>query len=54
MKANVSTILEPRLDSEGRDSAWEQSIHQITELVFHWVCATLNMDFYDLQIVTAR
>ncbi|KAJ7858031.1 hypothetical protein B0H14DRAFT_3636775 [Mycena olivaceomarginata] len=30
-------ILEPRLDPEGRDSVWEHSIHQIVELVYHWL-----------------
>ncbi|KAJ7898214.1 hypothetical protein B0H14DRAFT_2675292 [Mycena olivaceomarginata] len=32
-------ILEPRLDPEGRDSVWEHSIHQIVELVYHWLVA---------------
>ena len=33
----ATTILKPRFDSEGRDSAWEHSVHQIVELVYHWV-----------------
>jgi hypothetical protein len=38
-------ILEPRLDPEGRDSVWEHSIHQIVELVYHWVRAILSASF---------
>ncbi|KAJ7470162.1 hypothetical protein B0H11DRAFT_1812624 [Mycena galericulata] len=38
-EGKVITTLEPRLDSEGRDSAWEHSIHQIVELVYHWLVA---------------
>ncbi|KAJ7318293.1 hypothetical protein DFH08DRAFT_892323 [Mycena albidolilacea] len=38
-EGNSTTILEPRLDPEGRDSAWEHSIHQIVELVYHWLVA---------------
>jgi hypothetical protein len=44
-KGSVTTILEPRLDPEGRDSAWEYSIHQIVELVYHWVRAILGASF---------
>ncbi|KAK7052256.1 hypothetical protein R3P38DRAFT_2859410 [Favolaschia claudopus] len=38
-EGSISTILEPRFDSEGRDSAWEQSVHRIVELVTHWLVA---------------
>ncbi|KAJ7237138.1 hypothetical protein C8J57DRAFT_1087789 [Mycena rebaudengoi] len=44
-EGSVTTILEPRLDPEGRDSAWEHSIHQIVELVYHWVRAILGASF---------
>ncbi|KAJ7731424.1 hypothetical protein DFH07DRAFT_755635 [Mycena maculata] len=44
-EGSVTTILEPRLDPEGRDSAWERSIHQIVELVYHWVRALLSASF---------
>ncbi|KAJ7630063.1 hypothetical protein DFH06DRAFT_1224789 [Mycena polygramma] len=37
--ASALTILEPRLDPEGRDAPWERSIHQIVELVHHWLVA---------------
>jgi hypothetical protein len=44
-EGNVTTILEPRFDPGGRDIAWEESIHQIVELVYHWVRAILSARF---------
>ncbi|KAJ7694689.1 hypothetical protein B0H16DRAFT_1751040 [Mycena metata] len=32
-EGNVVSILEPRFDAEGRDTAWEQSIHQVVEIL---------------------
>ncbi|KAJ7016440.1 hypothetical protein C8F04DRAFT_1245171 [Mycena alexandri] len=36
-EGNVVSILEPRFDAEGRDTAWEQSIHQVVEIVYDWL-----------------
>ncbi|KAJ7749182.1 hypothetical protein B0H16DRAFT_1551903 [Mycena metata] len=38
-EGKATTILEPRFDPEGRDVAWEESIHQVVELVYHWLVA---------------
>ncbi|KAJ7067302.1 hypothetical protein C8F01DRAFT_1365424 [Mycena amicta] len=38
-QGNVTTILQPRFDEEGRDPPWEESIHRIVELVYHWLVA---------------
>ncbi|KAF8171228.1 hypothetical protein K438DRAFT_1613143 [Mycena galopus ATCC 62051] len=53
--SGVTTILEPRLDAEGRDSAWEHSINRIVELLYHWVRALIFSARVSLltQIITA-
>ncbi|KAJ7619013.1 hypothetical protein DFH06DRAFT_81224 [Mycena polygramma] len=38
----VTTILEPRFDNTDGDAAWERSVHQVTELVFHWLLSTID------------
>ncbi|KAJ6487622.1 hypothetical protein C8R45DRAFT_993836 [Mycena sanguinolenta] len=51
-QGNATTIPEPRLDAQRRDPAWEQSVHMIVELVYHWLVAEgnpLNDTLYELK-----
>lgn len=52
-EGNVVSILEPRFDAEGRDTAWEQSIHQVVEIVYHWVCVISARGSLLTQMMTA-